>query len=257
MEIRLLKSSFDDDGSASDHQHTACFIVNGAVAFDAGSLAMAIGADRPNVRDIVLSHTHLDHIAGLPLFIDDLFSTLRSPIRVHASLTMIEALRSHIFNDVIYPNFEEISNEFGPVLEFREYEFEREFSVADISILPIKVNHNEPSAGFLVSDASGSIALTGDTADTSAIWEAAGQLKDLRAIVVECAFPESMTKLAATARHLTPLGLKAELRKLGRRDLPVYVANIKPMFREQVVAEIEELRLSSIRIFPVGGIVSV
>ena len=27
------------------------------------------------IRDVVLTHAHLDHIAGLPLFIDDLFST--------------------------------------------------------------------------------------------------------------------------------------------------------------------------------------
>ncbi|HMU34285.1 MAG TPA: MBL fold metallo-hydrolase [Pyrinomonadaceae bacterium] len=257
MEIRLLKSSFDDDGSASNRQHTACFVINGAAAFDAGSLAMAIGADRENVRDIVLSHTHLDHIAGLPLFVDDLFSTLRSPIRVHASLTMIEALRAHIFNDVIYPNFEEIENDFGRVLEFREYDFEREFSVAGLSILPVEVNHNEPSAGFIISDAAGSIVLTGDTADTAAIWGAAAQRKDLRAIVVECAFPESMSKLAATARHLTPLGLKAEIEKLDRGEVPVYVANIKPIFRERVIAEIEELGLSNVRIFPVGGVISV
>lgn len=257
MEIRLLKSSFDDDGSASNHQHTACFVVNGEVAFDAGSLAMAVGADRRNVRDIVLSHTHLDHIAGLPLFVDDLFSTLRSPIRVHASRAMIEALRMHIFNDVIYPNFEEIENDFGKVLEFREYEFEREFSVSGLSIQPVKVNHNEPSAGFIISDASGSIALTGDTADTAAIWETASRRADLRAIVIECAFPEQMSKLASTARHLTPLGLKAELEKLDRSDLPVYVVNIKPMFRERVVAEIDALGLSNVRIFPVGGLVAV
>ncbi|MBX3283680.1 MAG: 3',5'-cyclic-nucleotide phosphodiesterase [Acidobacteria bacterium] len=257
MEIRLLKSSFDDDGSASERQHTACFVVNGTVAFDAGSLAMAVGGDRDNIRDIVLSHTHLDHIAGLPLFVDDLFSTLRSPVRVYGTKAMIAALRTHIFNDIIYPNFEEIENEFGRVLEFREYEFGIEFSVGGLSILPVEVNHNEPSAGFVISGPSGSVALSGDTADTDGIWTAASAAGDLKAVLVECAFPDEMSKLAETARHLTPSGLKRELEKLERPEVPVFVVNIKPMFRPQVVAEIKALGLPGVSIFPVGEAVSV
>jgi len=257
MDIKLLKTSFDDDGEASERQHTACFIVNGVVAFDAGSLAMAVGADREKVRDIVLSHTHLDHIAALPLFVDDLFSTLRSPVRVHATQAMIDALRTHIFNDVIYPNFEEIANEYGSVLEFREYEFGREFTLADLSILAAEVNHNEPSAGFIISDETGSIVLTGDTAGTFDIWKAASEARDLRAVLVECAFPNSMSGLADAARHLTPSGLKAELEKLNRNDVPAYLVNIKPMFREQVLTEVEALGLPNVRVFPIGRTVCV
>lgn len=257
MEIKLLQTSFNDDGSASDRQHTACFVVNGKVAFDAGSLAMAVGADRENVRDIVLSHTHLDHIAGLPLFVDDLFSTLSSPIRVHATRPMIDALRAHIFNDVIYPNFEEIGNELGPVIEFREYEFGREFTVMDLSILPVEVNHNEPSAGFVVRNETGSIVLTGDTADTLEIWTAAAEATRLRAVFVECAFPNGMAELAARARHLTPARLREEIGKLKGRDVPIYIVNIKPMFREQVIAEVKDLDLPDIFIFPIGRTVSI
>jgi len=257
MEIKLLQTSFNDDGSVSDRQHTACFVVNGKVAFDAGSLAMAVGSDRENVRDIVLSHTHLDHIAGLPLFVDDLFSTLRSPVRVHATRLMIDALRKHIFNDVIYPNFEEIENDFGQVLEFREYEFGREFTVMDLSILPVEVNHNEPSAGFVVRDEAGSIVLTGDTADTVEIWNSAANAMRLRAVFVECAFPNGMAELAASARHLTPAGLRDEIEKLKGRDVPVYIVNIKPMFREQVIAEVKALDLPDVFIFPIGRTVSI
>lgn len=257
MEIKLLQTSFDDDGSASDRQHMACFVLNGNVAFDAGSLAMAVGRDRANIRDIVLSHTHLDHIAGLPLFVDDLFSTLRSPVRVYAAKPMIAALRAHIFNDVIYPNFEEIENEFGPVLVFQEYEFGREFTVQGLTILPVEVNHNEPSAGFLIRDDSGSVLLTGDTADTVEIWSLAAEATRLRAVFVESAFPNGMVELASTARHLTPIGLKNEIGKLNKSDVPIYIVNIKPMFREQVIAEIKNLDLPDVFIFPIGRTVSV
>ena len=77
MKVQLLPSTFDESGKASSRQHLPCFVIDDVVAIDAGSLAMACtDQQRANIRDIVLSHAHLDHIAGLPLFIDDLYSVL-------------------------------------------------------------------------------------------------------------------------------------------------------------------------------------
>ena len=104
MKLRLLPSSFEHDGSASARQHLTCFIVNESVAFDAGSLAMGLSVEEGRkVRDIVLTHAHLDHVAGLPLFIDDHFATLAAPVRVHAAEEVIEVLERDIFNWSVYP----------------------------------------------------------------------------------------------------------------------------------------------------------
>lgn len=258
MQIRLLQTSFDDDGGMSQRQHTACLIVNGNVAFDAGSLAMSVGRDRETVRDIILSHTHIDHIAGLPLFVDDLFSSLRSPIRVFAAAGMIEALRSHIFNDVIYPDFETIRNSYGPVLKFEEYTVGNKFSVQGLSVCPIAVNHNEPSMGFILDDGVAAAVFTSDTADTGEIWERAAEYKSrLKAVFIECAFPDSMKELAAAARHLTPSGLKSEIERSGLAHLPIYVVNIKPMFRDEVLAELRELAIPGLTVLPIGEAVSI
>ena len=68
MKLQLLPSTFDENGRASPRQHLTCFVIDDCVAIDAGSLAMSVNpVQRKNIRDIVLTHAHLDHIAGLPL----------------------------------------------------------------------------------------------------------------------------------------------------------------------------------------------
>src|SRR5213080_3623864 len=121
MRIQILPSTIDENGRASKRQHLMSLVIDDRVAIDAGSLAFSCtDLQRSQIRDILLTHTHLDHIAGLPLFIDDLFSKLTEPVRVHATREMIDILERDLFNWSIYPRFSELSNDFGPVIEYRE-----------------------------------------------------------------------------------------------------------------------------------------
>ena len=86
MNIQLLPSTFDEQGHATPEQRLTCFLIDETVAVDAGSIALALSTDqREKVRDIIITHPHMDHIASLPIFIDDLYPTLRRPIRVYAT----------------------------------------------------------------------------------------------------------------------------------------------------------------------------
>ena len=76
MKVQLLPSSLGGDAAATQQQRLTCFVVDNSVAFDAGSLAFSCSdTQRQQIRDAVITHTHLDHIAGLPIFIDDLFAS--------------------------------------------------------------------------------------------------------------------------------------------------------------------------------------
>src|SRR5688572_3707519 len=203
MRFQLLPSTFNHDGSASPNQHLTCFIVDDKVAFDAGSLAMAASdRQKEQIRDIVLTHAHLDHIAGLPLFIDDLFANLDQPIRIHASEHVIKVLERDIFNWDVYPRFSELSNHIGSVVEYKIIQPGVEFNIGNLSITSIEVNHKVPTTGFLVSNAKGTIALTGDTAAMAGFWQSVNPIKDLSAILIECAFPDDLADLAEISHHL-------------------------------------------------------
>lgn len=254
MRFQLLPSTFDETGRASTRQHFACFVIDDAVAIDAGSLAIAANSiQRKQIRDIVLTHAHLDHIAGLPLFIDDLFATLKDPIRVYAAKEVIEVLQENIFNWNVYPNFCELENENGKVLEYRKIEHGNEFQIKHLSIKPLNVNHKVPSVGFVISDGKTKIAISGDTAEPEAFWKGVNEESDLDFLLVECAFPDELCEIAASSHHFTPQLLKREIEKF-RHDCPIYVINIKPMYCESVVRQIDALRIKNLNILEVGKV---
>jgi len=258
MKVQLLPSTIDENGKASARQHLLTMVIDDRVAIDAGCLAMSCSdQQRANIRDILLTHTHLDHIAGLPMFIDDLFATLKEPVRIHATAQMIETLERDIFNWSIYPRFSELTNENGAVVEYREFTSGERFDVAHLSIQAVPVNHKVAANGYIVSDGNATIAVSGDTAETHEFWDACDGAENLKALFVECAFPDELEGLASVSHHLTPKRLKAELAKLGSREIPIYVINIKPMYREQVVSQLAELAIPNMAVFELGRVYEV
>ena len=255
MKIQLLPSTFDENGCASPRQHLSCLIIDDCVAIDAGSLAMATSTEqKKQIRDVVLTHAHLDHIAGLPLFIDDLFANLKEPIRIFATPEVIEVLEKNIFNWSVYPRFSELKNRNGAVLQYQSFKTEKEFTVKHLRFKAIPVNHKVPAVGFIVSDNDLTCAVTGDTTLTDAFWEALNKEENINTLLIECAFPDQLEELALTSHHLTPAKLKKELTKLKHQNCQVYVINIKPMYFEDVVSQIENLKIKNLEVLKVGKI---
>ena len=255
MKLQLLPSTFDNGGSASLSQHLTCFVIDDSVAIDAGSLAMAATpTQQRQVRDIVLTHAHLDHIAGLPLFVDDLFPTLSSPITVHSTQAVIDTLERDVFNWCVYPRFSELANDNGPVLAYRVYSPGETFTVKHLTFRSIEVNHRVPSTGFLVSDGDATVAISGDTAEMDEFWNAVNEAPNLSAVLLECAFPDELEELARVSHHLTPSRLKAEMAKCTRTDCAFYVANLKPMHREAILDQLNTLNLKNLQPLVVGKV---
>lgn len=255
MKLQLLPSTFDENGCASARQHLSCFVVDDCVAIDAGSLAMATSAaQKKQIRDVILTHAHLDHIAGLPLFIDDLFANLVEPIRVFATSEVIEVIERNIFNWSVYPRFSELTNKNGAVLEYRPFRIGEEFLAKHLRVKAIEVNHKVPTVGYLISDGETNFALSGDTAEMDGFWEVVNAEKNLDALLVECSFPNELEELAHISHHLTPKTLEKELKKFNHKNCPIYVVNIKPMYFEEVVRQVAELNIENLEILKVGQV---
>lgn len=256
MKIKLLPTTFDFRGRASLKQHYSCFLLDDQIAVDAGgSLATATtSSQKKSIRDVILTHAHLDHIAGLPIFIDDLFLTLLEPIRVYALQEVINILEENLFNWKIFPRFSELTNKHGKVLKYCCFSPEKSFSVNHLEVKAIEVNHKVPSVGLLISDGRTKLAITGDTAETDRFWEVLNSENNLNAVLIECAFPNELTELARNSHHLTPKLLGNEVKKLKNKSCPIYVINIKPMYRKKVVSEIKKLKDPRIQVLEVGKV---
>ena len=244
MRIQLLPSSFDGQGRATLEQRLTCFLIDDCVAIDAGSLAIALSAEqRSKVRNIVITHPHMDHIASLPIFIDDLYPTLKEPMRIHATQEVIDLLERDVFNWNVYPRFSDLTNDYGPVMEYVPIPPNGRFGVAHLKVVAVPVNHIVPTVGLIVSDGQKSVAFSSDTAETEDFWRVLNQTKHLDALLIEASFPNEMAKLAEVSRHFTPASLNNELKKLNHNSMDILAVHLKPTHREAIISQLQALNI--------------
>ena len=226
----------------SPEQRLSCFVVDGRVAVDAGSIAIGLTEpERGTVRDVILTHPHMDHIATLPIFVDDLFASLEEPVRVHATDEVCGMLVRDVFNGTVYPPFQNFDNGRTRVMEFVPFRAGEEFRVAHLKVKAVPVTHIVPTVGLVVTDGETTVAFSGDTAATEEFWHLLNDEPRLDALFIESSFPNSLSKLAAVSGHLTPSALGLELRKLRHEDLDILAMHLKPSFRLQLVEELAAL----------------
>lgn len=253
MKIQLLPSTFDSQGRATPEQRLTCYIVDDRVAIDAGSLALALtDAQRATVRDIIVTHPHMDHIASLPIFIDDLFGLLKQPVRIHATQEVIELLERDIFNWTVYPRFSELKNEHGPVMQYVPFRTGSEFRVGHLTVRAVNVNHIVPTVGLVISDGRATLAFSSDTAETEEFWRLVNSLPRLDALLIEASFPDSMAQLAEVSGHLTPASVARELSKLTRDGADILAMHLKPTYREAVAQELNALGIAKLGVMEPG-----
>jgi ribonuclease BN (tRNA processing enzyme) len=255
LKIQLLPSTFDQQGRATQEQRLTCYLIDDRVAVDAGSIAIASSDEQRNtVRDIIVTHPHMDHIASLPIYVDDLFGFLTTPIRIHATQEVIEMLERDIFNWTVYPRFSELRNEHGPVMQYVPFKTGVEFKVAHLNVTAVNVNHIVPTIGMVVTDGKSTVAFSSDTAETDDFWTLVNKTSRLDALLIEASFPNSMAKLAEDSRHFTPESLSRDLRKLKHNGLDILTVHLKPAYRETVIDELRSLAIPKLDVMEAGRI---
>lgn len=245
MKIKLVGSSIDD--IAGKH-FAASYVINETVGIDAGTIGFQSCLDsQRKIQDIFISHSHLDHIASLPIFLDNVYQPVPECPTVYGNEGVRTALLRDILNDRVWPDLIRVSYDESPFLKFVEIEANEPVMIGDLSVTPIALNHVVPTFGFVIEDESTAIAIVSDTSATEEIWATAASRANLKAVFLESAFPNAMQWLADKTGHLTPAQFSHEFGKLAR-DVPVIAIHIKPAFHEQVVKELESLDLSSLTI---------
>jgi len=242
VRIKLLPSSYDVEGRILPVQRLTSYVLDDLLAVDAGSLALGLNAfQREHVRDIVITHSHIDHIATLPILIDELFVSLKAPLRIHATAAVIELLETHIFNNKAYPRFSELSNSHGAVMRYCPLVLGLPVRIAHFQITAVEVNHPVPTVGLIISDENSTVVFGSDSAQTSEVWALANQSPNLKAVLVEASYPNELEVLAQRSGHLTPASLKAELQKLRAEKVHILAVGLKPSYRETIIRELGEL----------------
>ena len=115
MKVRVLGCS----GAIAKDCRTTSFLIDRDVLVDAGTGVGDLTLDEMRLIDhVLLTHSHLDHVAALPLMVDAIASQRSTPIKIHALQGTIDALKAHIFNNTIWPDFSRIPSLMHPSLLF-------------------------------------------------------------------------------------------------------------------------------------------
>ncbi len=237
MRVRVLGAY---GGSSPGHRQTS-FLINDSVGLDAGALTEALTFDeQEKIRAVLITHSHMDHVASLPFLVENVFGRSEEPIEIVAPPGVVRSLREHLFNDALWPDFSRIPTHLLPTVSFREVPEGQPFGVNGLTATAIPVSHVVPTCGYIVSDGSGSVLFSGDTGPTDELWERARRTSNLKALFVECSFPDGMSEIAEVSRHLTPSSLAREMKKFPA-GLPVFLYHMKPPALEVLTREVAAL----------------
>ena len=237
MNIRVLGAF----GSEGPGQRPSAFLVNDRTLVDGGSVAGGLALpEQLAIEHVLLTHAHLDHLVGAA-FLAETFATCdtRRAISLAGLGPVIDAVRTGIFNNSVWPDFATIPPD-HPSVTYRPLEIEREYRVGDLQVIAVPVDHTVPTAGFIVHDGVSGFVYSGDTAPTHALWQAARSVRGIRAILMECAFPNRLAELADLSKHLTPELVRRECDKLPA-DIPVLIYHVKPQFVDETAEELSKI----------------
>lgn len=242
MKVELLGTY----GGSTNSNYLTSFLVDEELAIDAGSLVQTLDLERQkNIRDILISHTHLDHTLSLPFLADNMFGEKDEPIRIWASEKVIQALKAHIFNEVTWPDFSELPTKENPTIVFCPIEAEKTFTIGHLQVTPVLVTHVVPTFGFVIECTRSNVSMvyTSDTTTTDRLWEVANGLRNLKAVIADCSFPNAYDELARISGHMTPKMLGEDLKKL-KHTCEILVYHLKPNFEEVLLKELNALGIA-------------
>jgi ribonuclease BN (tRNA processing enzyme) len=235
MKIRVL-GAYGAEGLA---QRPSAFLVNDTILVDGGSVGAALAsAEQVRIEHALITHSHLDHVAGLAFLTETLaLCEAPKPLTIASLEPVVKALRTSIFNDTVWPDFSQLPTATAPIVKYRTLLEDTEQRVGELVVTPVAVNHTVPCSGFILNDGASAIVYSGDTGPTDALWKAAGNVRGLRAVILECAFPNRLGALAEVAKHMTPDLIRRELDKLPA-DVPVLIYHVKPQFHDEIGEEL-------------------
>jgi ribonuclease BN (tRNA processing enzyme) len=239
MKLRVLGAY---GGEGPDGKHASAFLINERILLDAGCVTGALTtAEQMAVEHVLVSHPHLDHVAGLGYLAETrAISQVTGVLTVAAVKPVAQAMRTGFFNHVVWPDFTSIPSADEPVVRFKVLTEQAEQEVGGLHVTPVRVDHSVATTGFVVREGKGGLVYSADTSPTETLWRVARGHPEIRAVILECSYPNRLGFLASEAGHLTPSLVERELSKLPPA-VPVMIFHIKPVFYEETAEELRRI----------------
>jgi ribonuclease BN (tRNA processing enzyme) len=239
MKVRVLGCS---GGIGGIGQRTTSLLVDDDILIDAGTGLSVLSLDElASIDHIFITHSHFDHIAALPLMIDSVADLRDAPVVIHAATATLDAIRRHIFNGAIWPDFSEIALRECKIMQCEPIRIGQEIHLRGRGISAVPAEHTVPSVGYRLDSGKASLVFTGDTTVNAPFWPMVNEIANLRYLIIETAFPDHEETLARISKHLCPRLLFAELASLTV-PAEVFITHLKPGLIDSITRELREAR---------------
>ena len=203
-------------------------------------------------------HAHLDHIAGLPMLVDHVFDeSFEVPLTVYAREETLRAIQTHLFNDVIWPDFAKLPSPEQPMLRYCVCSPGDTVTIGHRDFYAVDVMHTVPTLGFTVQNSGGVFAVSGDTKTNETLWPVLNACDDLKVLVIEVSFPDEMAGLALDAGHYTPQTLTDDLKRL-HHEPEIWLTGMKPGEEDRIFEQVRRAAPDkNIRMLTAGTVLTV
>jgi ribonuclease BN (tRNA processing enzyme) len=231
MQVRVLGAHNLETSST----HHTCFLIDGALTIDAGSLVSTLGADeQAAVRNMLLTHLHFDHTRDIPTLG---LATLDLPttIEVYSLAVTLASVKHHLIDGEVYPDLTQRLNDAPPAYHFNAIDGQEVLSIGGYEIKPIPVIHSVPTVGYIVRSGDDCVAYTGDTG--GGLLPFMEDAMKPRVLYVDVTFPDALEWRARASGHLTPGMLKEQIReaKTAGATLPKIVPVHRNLEHERTI----------------------
>lgn len=242
MQIEVLGCA----GAIATSTRTSTFLLNGDTLIDAGTGVMDMSLEaQQGIHQVFITHAHFDHIAGLPLLADSIARYRQEhglgPLKVYALQHVLDAMKAHIFNNQIWPDFTALPSQ-APTLRFVPIDLGSRIAFLDgrvIEVLPAV--HSVPAVGYVVINHGQAWIYTGDTGRNPWLWKRINQLQKagvkVRHLVIEATFASQEQEFADLTGHLTIGSLAQELTQLEQGGFDICLTHIKPRDHAAIEAD--------------------
>jgi cAMP phosphodiesterase len=234
---------------------TTSFRINKHTILDGGAITGVLTLkEQLAIEHVILTHAHADHCRDTLFLADNVIGANGKGFQMYGLPVVLNNIKQYLLNWHIWPDFTEIPNKERPVIKLKEIENEQTVDVDGVKVTLCMVNHTVPASGVILDDGKSSVVFSSDTAPTERLWELASSKPNLKAVFIECSYPDSKKDLAVLSKHLTPVLVADEIKKIGK-DIPVYIYHIKPQFYTLITRELKHKREMNVEVVKLGQVI--
>jgi ribonuclease BN (tRNA processing enzyme) len=242
LDIHILGCS----GGIGGDLRTTSLLVGQHVLIDAGTGVGDLSLDQLSQIDhIFITHSHLDHVLGIPLIADAVGGIRKKPITIHALEETIVDLKAHIFNWKIWPDFSVLPDLTSPYIQWESIRVGETVTVDNIQIEALPAKHVVPAIGYAVHGKTSSLAFSGDSCYCPEFWHALKEMPQLSFLIVETSFINEDQVVAEASQHFTPQDLTQALLDFDQ-SIPVYITHLKPGEDQVIMKQFESTKTNLI-----------